>query len=221
MSGDSNHPVYTDGTTIVGDGTVRFPLSAGGGGGSNLTLFNYPPAMGGAPTNVSWTGSSNAGQVANGIALWRFTLPYPIAVSKLWLQITTDDEAHLNDFGIYSLTGELLANVGPTSISATGLTDLPLLQGTVDLPAGDYFFAWTMNVAGGVTIDGGSLAGIEYFFYARTPSGTPMWPTTATVSTGGTLPATIVPPTMTAAANLTNATSAGGNAVPAFALSGA
>jgi hypothetical protein len=59
MPGDTNNPVYTDGTTITGDGTFRDPLVAAGGGGApggttTAIQFNNAGAFDGDASSLAW-----------------------------------------------------------------------------------------------------------------------------------------------------------------------
>lgn len=119
---------------------------------------------------------TNQGPKANQVAVWPFYLPVAQVITNITVSVTTSGAATTNDWGIYDTAGNLLAHIGAQTITATGVK---ALTAPITLPPGTYLFAITSSAA---TIKyNGMPAGTGLYIYD-----------TATVSTGGALPTSIV-----------------------------
>jgi len=145
---------------------------------------------------------------ANTIAVFGFYLDRQILFSSMSIYVHDRDSVSTYDFGIYNASGTLVANLGTLAYTsnATFYTK-STVQGNVTLAAGWYYFAQTGSGGGGGDVL--QLAGSYVGMYAYAL-------TSATAATGGTLPASITPPS----ASLSGADT-GGNAafIPNFMLS--
>jgi hypothetical protein len=172
----------TDGSvTITDEGNGSVNLQASGGAPAATLAFTGSP--------IALTQTSNVTGVlgAATINLYFFNIPYEINMANLsWYTVTGDDGSSLSDIGLYSVASptatvaNLVAHIGPTTgITSGTINTLPIAEGTVTLPAGLYLFATTNNTGGGFTISFGIPAQLGY-----------AW-STATTSSGGTLPSTL------------------------------
>ena len=144
----------------------------------------YPAAL---PYSVRGAVSSNS-QASNQlgatkIALYILDVTNAVTFSKLALGILSgDDGSILQDVGIYSLAGALIANIGAKT-GVTGTNDAysaNTLQGSQTLPAGRYLV--------GVT---GSTNGTGFSFATFVPQTLSVSYSTANTSSAGVLPASI------------------------------
>ena len=159
------------------DGTVVL-VSDGAGG---VTLSSKAAGIA-APFQTRASGSTTGlnNGTNNTIKLLALTIPYAITFTNMAVYSPSGDVADLNDWGIYDLSGNLLANVGPQLLTSSALSDIVITQGSVTLQAGTYLFAFTSNVTSAqIQVSETNTIYVPY--------------TTITTSSGGTLPPTIVP----------------------------
>jgi hypothetical protein len=166
--------------TDEGNGSIDFQASGGGGPAASVPFVTPPISL---SQNSNVTGQ-NGNNVLN---LYFLNLPYEKTFSNIaWWSASGDNGTDLSDIGIYSVasvsatTGTLVAHIGPTTgITNSSVNDLPIVEGTVTLPAGLYLFATLSNHGAGFSIGYAIPSELGYG-----------WSTTATGS-AGTLPATI------------------------------
>jgi hypothetical protein len=113
-----------------------------------------------------------------------FTLPTAVTFANIGFVDSSSSGANLWDLGIFDAAGNLKAHTGPFSLTAAGVTSLPIVGGQITLPAGTYYFALTANEAA-------SRLGV---FNATTIPSPVSNHLSATASAGGTLPATAAIP---------------------------
>jgi hypothetical protein len=214
--------------TITPSGnTLTFAASGGGGGGGACTSFIYPNLgpfiTSSGNTNLSFNNGSIIGGSANATVLWPVQIDTALSVAKLYIPIVTADTTggHLYDFGLYDASGNLVANLGATAFGSTGYSNngVAFAQGTVSIPVGFYWFAWTGNAVGlHIEGNGGQASPVTIQWVNNFTTG-PYWfpPASGGTTTGGALNSSITPPTITSA-NVTD-TSVTGNGIPLFTLS--
>jgi hypothetical protein len=214
--------------TITPSGnTLTFAASGGGGGGGACTSFIYPnlgPFLtSSGNTNLSFNNASIIGGSANATVLWPVQIDTALSVAKLYIPIVTADTTagHKYDFGLYDASGNLVANLGATTFGSTGYSNngVALTQGTVSIPVGFYWFAWTGNNVGlHIEGNGGQASPVTIQWVNNFTTG-PYWfpPGSGGTTSGGTLNSSITPPTITSS-NVTD-TSVTGNGIPLFTLS--
>ena len=194
-------PGATAGTTkyLREDATFAVP-SGGGGGGATIPTFVYPSVpqnVGSALDGYTWFG-------ANVIGLFEFILPAGITFSKLCYNVQAADSfsGSLVDIGIYDASGNLVANIGPTFNSATGVKSPVVLQSSVTLAPGLYFLA----ITGAYGFASVQLQSTTICFASR-----PL--VSSTASSAGTLPGTVAIPAAAAQSDNGNE-----RQIPNFAL---
>lgn len=143
--------------------------------------LSYAYAQGGA---ADWNFAVNK------VAIVEFTLVAPVTISKVITQVNANIAASHFGVGIYDANGNLLADSGAlTAASGAGTpVSTALRQGTVTLPAGVYYFAWTSDTAS-----------LNMIFWGASIAPAPTIPnknnvrygTAANASTAGQLPATL------------------------------
>jgi hypothetical protein len=106
--------------------------TSGGGGGGGATMNSW---FNGFPI----TTQLNVGAYLSGagILTFQFTLPCPVETGGIYLGVYAGDSGNEYDIGICDQDGNLVANLGPTTLSASGR--FAWLQGNVTLPPGQYF----------------------------------------------------------------------------------
>lgn len=167
-----------------------------GGGGGGLSTVNTDGSLTGAGTVASplkvtaATGfclisqTNNTDTVtANTMLLYGFLLPCPVIINKLWINIQVADNANNNDVGLYNQTGTLLAHIGAQHLASTGQQGIAATGAPITAPQGVVFLAVT-SAASTLAINGNNS---YLVLYHNTSFGS---------SAGGTLPATITPPTL-------------------------
>ena len=160
-------------SSVVTDGT----LTGNGTGGNPLGVKGWP---------LPYTGSGSAFASfivnPNSLVLCGLVIPYEVSFADITFQVDTPDAGgSLSDYGIYNAAGTLIANVGAQSF-AVNLQTLPTLQGRKSIPPGVYWAAVTTNGAT-LVVDGNQSSPFSLYFNQAFGA-----------STGGALPATIVPP---------------------------
>jgi hypothetical protein len=172
--------------TPSGGNTLTIAASGGGGGGAAQSIWTYPKITG-APVTLNPINSGNMAFSANKVVFMYIHIDVPLSVGNFTFNPNTGDATHHYDWGMYDLTGTLIWNLGATIFGSTGQITTALAQGTVSIAAGNYWLAFTGNGTG-MTMNGASPSSLaEYFYYANSASGTPVWWTSATSSSGGTL----------------------------------
>ena len=154
-------------------------FSRGPAPGSGVpTLTEYETHQGGG-SNVN-TGSANAIRVA------LLNLPYNLKFSNIAWLVNVLDAVGLYSWGIYDLSGNLLAATPAATMPAVAVQVAAFTGAPFTLSAGNYLIAFTGNATTaqiGCTTTTGGVTGL-----ALTSS--------ATVSAGGVMPATIAVPAM-------------------------
>jgi trimeric autotransporter adhesin len=164
-------------TITNGAGSITISAS-GGGGGTTLPFF------------VTGTGQTEASQgvTANTTNVWGILFPFNVITTEVTYDVkTADNTANNYDLGIFSNTGTLLVNLGPTPgttfAPSKGFRTLNWVQGSTSLPAGRYYLALTTNCSATCSKLGGSPSFVSFAVNVSAGS-----------SKGGTLPASITPP---------------------------
>ena len=176
------NPVQSTENLIAGTGITLTADQAGG------TTIDAAPTGG-----FDWffwpeftpNGASAGGVIAptaNQILFFPFQLPVAITVNNIAMLQAAFSPADTNSWGIYDHNGNLLCDVGPqvVNISSDTWLSAPVSQGPTTLPAGNYFIA--------VTTQAGRANFIGMIIYYRAYPSSP----TASVSSGGQLPASII-----------------------------
>jgi hypothetical protein len=185
--------VQNDGVTLQGAGTVASPLSlkavqtaarltGAGTVASPLDVSGWP-----VPGFVSGPGDgSNEALTANQLIIDAFIFPAPITFSHIALNIQTGDGTNNSDVGLYNSAGTLVAHAGAQHMGSAGRQVFAVSGGSKTIPPGLYFFAVTS--AGSVLKLNSSESAMGIYYNANFGS-----------SSGGALPATITPPSLSVA----------------------
>jgi hypothetical protein len=130
------------------------------------------------------TASSQVSSPANTVRVFRVTLPYQVAVSKVVVNVTGAIAASAGDVGIYSSSGNRLTytNAGLNTATSGALT-ANLVGGAVTLTPGVYYFA-QCDTSASVTMTGTPAIPNT----SMVPTG---WGNAANLCTSGALPATL------------------------------
>jgi hypothetical protein len=189
----------TDGQILIGS-TGKAPVLATLTAGPNVSITNNPgsvtiSANGGSenPTLQFFvTGGARTG-AAQGLSqnvtrLWGFLLPYNVMTTEVTYYVTTlDDTANEYDIGIYSSSGNLVVDIGPTPGTTFAPSEifhtLNWIRGSTSLKAGRYYLALTTNCATSCAKVAASTSNVS--FAINVSAGT---------SQGGALPTTLTPP---------------------------
>jgi hypothetical protein len=120
--------------------------------------------------------------------LWGFFLPYNVTTTEVTYDVTTlDDTANEYDIGIYSNSGNLVVDIGPTPGTSFAPSEtfhtLNWIQGSTSLEAGRYYLALTTNCSTNCAKVAAATSNVS--FAANVSAGT---------SQGGALPSTVTPP---------------------------
>jgi len=132
-----------------------------------------------------WFASSAVGTATNNIILTPFVLPGNLTTTTVGFKILASNAAVTGDFGIYNTSGTRLASIGGFALTATGVIEKTFSAGSVALPAGSYYAAWTQN-------DSSGRIGLQNSAGALLPLTSAI---SSTTSTGGVLPSSISIPT--------------------------
>jgi hypothetical protein len=202
---------WTSGTAIVTLYAVPSPAAstvASGSGGITGTLVSgdYPTATGtgtvgdstvvAGPYACEWntvlnsgSGTPTTGSTANRATVWGVFLATPCTSTKVTFEtITGDTSGGTYDVGLYTYAGNLAAHIGNTAAASgfTGTSTIVTINwtGTAILQPGKYYLAITCSATTlCATFAGASSTGVT--FISNSP---------VVVTSGGTLPATITPP---------------------------
>jgi hypothetical protein len=152
--------------------------AAGGSGNPTLQLF----VTGGARTGGLLSATQNINK------LWGFFLPYNVTTTEVTYDVTTlDDTANEYDIGIYSNSGNLVVDIGPTPGTSFAPSEtfhtLNWIQGSTSLEAGRYYLALTTNCSTNCAKVAAATSNVS--FATNVSAGT---------SQGGALPSTVTPP---------------------------
>lgn len=112
-----------------------------------------PAAEGAAPFdyiiaarfNVPTTTTAQA-IIPNQTSVFYWPLPFDFTVSKLVIENIGVSAGNFFSGGIYSSSGSLLVDSGPQSLAVASKKSVTLAS-SVDLPAGNYYVAWTGDIA--------------------------------------------------------------------------
>jgi len=166
---------FDDGTTV---GSSGFSYGTGYSGVEWITQ----------PIGTA-TGNTLSG-TANQMTLWGVVLPFPITTSNVSWNITTaDNSAHTYDLCLYNSAGTLQAHIGSTagttfSNTATGHNG-SWTTSSILLQPGIYYEGLTSScTAACATLGGTNANGVTF-----------LTNTTVSVTSGGTCPGSITPPT--------------------------
>jgi hypothetical protein len=196
------------GQVLTATGSAAANWQTPSSGGASQTFWNWPKQLG-APTNMNPVNGQNMNFTANQVKFMYIHIDVELSVGNFTFLPTTNDNTHFYDWGLYNLSGTLIWNIGPTQVTASsGQWTSPFLQGTVTIPEGNYWLAFTGNGTG-LTFFAASPSGLvdDYMFFANTPTGSgPLWWTSSTTSSGGSLTGLgpVLPATPTTASNLTS-----------------
>jgi hypothetical protein len=205
--------------TVVNNDNVITISAAGSGSEVYSPYFAYPDytwaGLYGALPTPAFTAAPFNGS-ANGIYQYLFNLTSPVQFNYIAVYLASGDSTNHYDFGIRTLAGAQMANVGATIYtSGGGQNKLATLQSNVKLAPGPYLFEWTCNGSGTLELQCLPNSDATASVYMNGTAGTPSWLTSTVTSTGGALPATAAP-TLTSATGF-RATSSGA-LVPVFSL---
>jgi Pectate lyase superfamily protein len=145
----------------------------GSGGGTSLAEWISQP---------NTPGVSLAPSAANAVNVSQIVIPYSVTVSKIVYDVGTVDGANNYDIGIYDSGGALKCDIGAQTFGTGGVQDKLCTQGSVTLPAGIYYFAFT------------GAATTAKIFYGNSSALQVIGTNTSGSSTGGALPASITVP---------------------------
>ncbi len=189
-------PAPTNGQILIGSTGNAAQLSTLTAG-ENISIRNAPGsitiAATGAPTLpffITSDGRTTATLAAmqNMTKIWGLLLSFSVTTTQLTYQVTSSDNTANNyDIGVYSSSGALMLNIGPTAGTtfspSTGFRTLPWVQGSTTLAPGKYYLGFTMNCSTACAKVGAANSNVNFAINAS--SGT---------SSGGGLPASITPP---------------------------
>jgi hypothetical protein len=190
-------PAPANGQILIGS-TGKAPVLKTLTAGANISIANGPgsvtisAATGALALPLFVTGGERTGGVVsakkNITSLWGFLLPYPVSTSEVTYDVTTADKAASKyDLGIFDHTGKLVLAVGSTAATsfaaATGFRTLPWTQGSVTLPAGRYYLAFTTDCSTACAAIGATNTFVSFAINAS-----------AGATTGAALPSTLTPP---------------------------
>jgi len=117
-------------------------------GGANFPITRWENLMAQGTQAGASLASSNTTRV------WGFTLDVPVEFSHIVYDVVTADTtsgslcgafADCYDVGIYDSSGTLIADCGAKAFSATGVVDCTIIQGTVIVQPGIFYFGFTGN----------------------------------------------------------------------------
>ncbi len=150
----------TNGEILIGS-TGKAPVLATLTAGQNISITNNPgsvtiSATGSGSTTLPLfvTGGGRTGGLLSATQninkLWGFLLPYSVTTTEVTYDVTTlDDTANDYDIGIYSSSGTLVLDIGPTPGTTFAPSDafhtMTWIQGSTSLEAGRYYLALTTN----------------------------------------------------------------------------
>ena len=191
----------SNGQVLIGS-TGKAPALGTLTAGPNITITNGPgsieisaPSAAG-PLTYFFTGgqtvSSYLDAKMNVNEVYGIYLPYALQTSQVTYEVISgDDTTNDYDLGLYSNSGTLLLDTGATPASTFAYPDtfhtLPWKQGTVTLPPGRYYLAWTTDSCTGSGCAAFASSSANFLSFAVGVS--------VGATTGGALPAQITPPT--------------------------
>jgi hypothetical protein len=198
-------PTTSDNSTAVA--TTAYVQAQGYGQASGMSSGNYPKANGSAsatdsgvaagPYAAFWstTGSTAATSpitfsgTSNKALAWGISVHHPLKTSNVAYYIAAaDNTSNTYDIGIYDVGGNLKAHVGATAgtsfASSTGYKSLAWTTANLVLQPGDYFIAITCSATSSQATLGYSTN------WTAGPN------SSESVTSGGTLPATMTVPTV-------------------------
>ena len=191
-----------DNTTAIA--TDAFVKAQGYATGTALVSGNYAKASGtgafadagvaAGPYAMPWltfpTGSGTQGfsGTANKASVWGVVLNFPLTTTQVTYSVTTaDNTASTYDIGVYNNAGTLVSHLGATAgttfAPSTGVRTINWASGAT-LQPGRYYLAITSSCLASCAVVASASANAVTFLSNATVS----------VTTGGTLPASIAPP---------------------------
>ena len=198
-------PATNDNSTAVA--TTAYVQAQGFGLASGMVSGNYPKANGSTsetdsgvtagPYTAFWstTGSTAAttpitfSGTTNKALVWGISIHHPLKTSDVAYYVAAaDSSSNTYDIGVYDTAGNLKAHIGPTAgtsfAPSTGYKWQPWTTSNITLQPGDYFIAITCSATS-------SQAQLGYSTNWTAAPNSP-----ENVSSGGTLPATMIVPTV-------------------------
>ncbi len=189
LSGATAAATYAPLASAALTGTPTAPTPSAGDDSTKIatTAFVTSTCLWTTFPTTSGTGNTLSA-TANKATLWKVWLPAPCSTSAVTYDIgTADNTTNTYDLGLYSASGALMVHTGSTAgttfASATGVKDANWTASTV-LAAGIYYIGLTSSC----TASCATLAGASSNAIARETN------TTVSVSSGGTLSATVTAP---------------------------
>jgi len=155
-------PKAPNSATVYLDGTGNYSTPVGTGtSAANLVTAGQGYVIGGGLdiSRILWNGSgTTAGQLTdstNRVYCVQFVIPYTIKISTIkWLEGTTNASQHYS-LGIYDAAGTTrLVTTGSITGAGASLTQKSVSITPVTLTAGVYWFAFTADATGLITIEG-------------------------------------------------------------------
>ena len=201
------------GITVTGSWPDQ-TISAAGGSGTPVPLWNYPPFTNVRVSNetIGWNDGNTLGGTQNATYMVPFNIDQQVTAAFLKFYVTTSGGAsNFYDLGIYNSSGLLVANVGATHFSTLGPVSYAFLQGSVTFAPGLYWYAITSNRSTGALF---AFSGVDPFIFPTSPGGQdtmwvhafetggvfggPSWfqPASGGTTTGGALNASVTPVTL-------------------------
>ncbi len=129
--------------------------------------------------STNWTLGAN-----NQVRISGFVLPYAVTFSRILVSVTVADAgASKYSVGIYDSAGTLKASIPAQTFPSVAVVDAAISQGTITLPPGRYYLAFT-GEATVASIDSGGTFGFTFLSNQLVSES----------STNGALPASITVP---------------------------
>jgi hypothetical protein len=186
------------GTVFLASGDLNITLNACADYDSNVSSFVLEnPANAGVPTatslNIGMNFSGSIAVVSNQEPAVELYTPVAISFGHIgWDTQTVDAGGGIYDIGVYNASGTLICDIGPNTLSPTGLASLACVQGTsLTIPAGKYYIAFTgnSNVAKFGELNGGASVVLASVGNAGTTTGGQLLSTITPLSTSVTVAA--------------------------------
>jgi hypothetical protein len=179
-------------------GTATAVTPATGDSSSKIATTAYVQAQAyltAVPTCPMWLTQPHASSTvsfsssANKASLWGVVLSCTLATTQITYDVSTaDNTANTYDIGIVNSSGTVVAHVGSTAgttfAPSTGWKTLSWATAAT-LPPGKYYLAITSSCTSSCAVLEGGSSGVGFTFAGNQA---------VSVTTGGTLPATVTPP---------------------------
>lgn len=139
----------SDGSVTItddGHGDINLQSSGGGGGGGGVPTSHVGFFAGPIHAPSTQFASVPADVGGTGLNLLAFTLPFNAVVNRVSIFVDTPASGGLVYVGLYDMGGNKICDVAINASSGGRATGV--FPSTVNLMAGDYFFAWAGNQHG-------------------------------------------------------------------------